>query len=126
MSSTRKLPEKRSKLEEPELAFEEPERVPEGKASLSQIHTFISENYTNPDSYRAKEIAEQYKVDRAVVECVLKYYLPLELKVKMSDEIKKDHKKLVKELGRQGILLDKQEIVMEEDTDVKKLEPGKT
>ena len=123
--SSRKLPERRSRQEEPELAFEEPERVPEGKASLIQIHEFINEYYVNSDQYKARDIAEQYKVDSAVVEQVLKYFLPLELKVKMSEEMKKDHKKLAKEFGRQGIMLDKAEIITD-DSDMKKLEPGKT
>ena len=124
-SSSRKLPEKRTKLEEPELAFEEPARVPEGKASLTQIHEFINEYYLNADQYKAKDIAEQYKLDSDVVEQVLKHFLPLELKVKMSEEFKKDHKKLAKELGKQGILLDKAEI-MTDEIHTKKLVPGKT
>lgn len=124
-ASSKKLPERRTKLEEPELAFEEPEKVPEGKASLSQMHDFINEHYTNPAQYKAKDISEQYKLDSAVVEQVLKHFLPLQIKFKISEEFKKDHKKVAKELQKQGYIVEEPEISVEQ-IDTKKLAPGKS
>ena len=125
ITSTKKLPERRAKVGEPELAFEEPEKVPEGKASITQLHTIINEHYAKSAEYTANHIATEYKLNTAEVEHVLKHFQPLQLKFNLTDKFKKDHKKLTKQLKSQGFISDTPQ-ESTQDMDIRKLTPGKT
>lgn len=70
----RPLPLDRSAVEEFELGYKEPSRVPYGKITLKNALRFISHHQSDPKEYTAEKIAEEYNLSE---EAVSGYYLPL-------------------------------------------------
>lgn len=92
----RSLPENRSKAEPSEYGFPDPDRIPEGKASLRQALGFISQHYMDPTTHTAQVIAEQYKLDVGQVTNVLLHFQILHMHI--PKEMLKKNPKLLQAL----------------------------
>lgn len=61
----RPLPEVRNSSDYPEYGYIEPDitKVTQGKFTLKQAIKFITDHQTQPDVYKAQDIARDYKID---------------------------------------------------------------
>ena len=67
-----------------------------------------------------KQISDEYKLDSAIVEQVLIHFRPLKVEFRLSEQFKKEHKKLTKTLEKQGFISQKPEVT--EEVETKRLE----
>lgn len=63
----RPLPLNRGPVEEFELGYKEPKKVPLGKVTLKSAIQFITNHQMDPKHYNAANIAEQYNLPEDVV-----------------------------------------------------------
>ena len=77
----RLLPEDRRKTAPAEYGFPDPERIPEGRASLRQVLEFISKHHLEPKQNTAETIATDYKLDATQVQHVLKHFQVLHMHI---------------------------------------------
>ena len=75
------MPENRGIVEDPEFGYVEPNNIPEGKCSLRQALEFITSHQDNPAGYTTKDISEEYKLNEAQVQKVIKYFHMLNLRL---------------------------------------------
>ncbi|XP_049880207.1 protein NDUFAF4 homolog [Pectinophora gossypiella] len=75
----RPLPEDRKMVEDYELGFKEPERIPYGRTTLRHAITFISAHQMDPEEATAEKIANEYKLKKEDVDNILKYYKSYEV-----------------------------------------------
>ncbi|XP_043462430.1 protein NDUFAF4 homolog isoform X2 [Leptopilina heterotoma] len=68
------LPTSRKTFEFEDFNYYYVNNIKEGKCSLQHFQTFLSKNAENRKTYTADIIAEQYNLDKKVVENILKYY----------------------------------------------------
>ncbi|KAG7213137.1 hypothetical protein KM043_002452 [Ampulex compressa] len=73
------LPQSRQNVPEFEFGVFEPNVVPEGKCTLRHAATFISQHKQDPVEHNIDNIALKYKLDKKVVENVLKHFKIFEL-----------------------------------------------
>jgi len=66
--------------------FYEPTVIPVGKCSLKQTLTFISQHKHDPIKYNSENIASEYKLDKKVVDDILKYFKLYVIKSEKQDE----------------------------------------
>ncbi|XP_078035285.1 NADH dehydrogenase [ubiquinone] 1 alpha subcomplex assembly factor 4 isoform X3 [Augochlora pura] len=74
VTSTRPLPGKRADAEEYDFSYYDASHTPEGKCSLNQALTFLTNHVQSPDVYTVDKIAAEYKLDKNVVESILKHF----------------------------------------------------
>ncbi|KAK7107039.1 protein NDUFAF4 homolog [Littorina saxatilis] len=79
--SDRSLPEDRNKNTPAEYGFPEPERIPEGRASLRQVLGFISQHHLDPRQNSPEKIAMDYKLDPAQVKKIVQYFQTLQMHI---------------------------------------------
>ncbi|XP_031846090.1 NADH dehydrogenase [ubiquinone] 1 alpha subcomplex assembly factor 4 [Nomia melanderi] len=78
--SSKLLPQRRYNLREAEFPYENIGRIPEGKCSLQDALYFIHMHSDDPNKYTVEQIATEYKLDKQVVENILKYFvIPISL-----------------------------------------------
>lgn len=65
--SSRPLPLDRGAVQEFELGYKEPSRVPYGKVTLKSAMQFITNHRHNPVEYSVERIAEQYSLPEETV-----------------------------------------------------------
>ncbi|XP_070159887.1 protein NDUFAF4 homolog [Polyergus mexicanus] len=70
----RLLPQNRHMIDEYAFNFLEPTTIPVGKCSLKQVLTFLSQHEDDPLTYSSKNIAAEYKIDKKVVDDLLKHF----------------------------------------------------
>ncbi|ESO03917.1 hypothetical protein HELRODRAFT_185592 [Helobdella robusta] len=68
------LPENRSKVEDPEFGYLEPETVREGHVTIKQAMEFLSKHFTDPIKYPVEDIAKDYKLNIEDVRKIVKYF----------------------------------------------------
>ena len=92
------------------------------------MHTFLNEHVSSQRTYTAQQISNDYKLDSAMVEQVIKHFIPLNVQFQVSEKFKKEHKKLTKQLEKEGFITDRptEESKIREVFQPKKIEPGKT
>ncbi|KAL6448895.1 hypothetical protein ACFW04_000562 [Cataglyphis niger] len=71
---SRPLPQNRRAIDEYTFDFFEPTTIPVGKCSLKQVLTFLSQHKYDPATYSSENIAAEYKIDKKVVENILKHF----------------------------------------------------
>ncbi|KYM95233.1 PREDICTED: protein NDUFAF4 homolog [Cyphomyrmex costatus] len=70
-----KLPQSRQSSENNfVLEFCEPTVIPMGKCSLKQALTFLLQHKRDPITYSSESIASEYKMDKKVIDDILKYF----------------------------------------------------
>lgn len=67
VKESRPLPQSRYSIEEYIQDLSEPTVIPEGKCSLRQALTFISQHKNDPTIHSSENIAAEYKIDKKVV-----------------------------------------------------------
>ncbi|XP_025263488.1 protein NDUFAF4 homolog [Camponotus floridanus] len=73
MREPRLLPQNRI-TPEYSLDFFEPTMIPAGKCSLKQILEFIMQHKHDPVTYNSENIAVEYKIDKKIVDDILKHF----------------------------------------------------
>ncbi|XP_019696790.1 protein NDUFAF4 homolog [Harpegnathos saltator] len=68
------LPQNRYNISDLNLDYYEPAVIPEGKCTLNQALTFISQHKTDPIKYNSENIAVEHKIDKEVIDDVLKHF----------------------------------------------------
>lgn len=71
----RPLPLDRNPVEEYELGYKEPTKVPLGKVTLKDAIKFISSHQLKPEKYTVTKIAEDYKLPEESVSESLAFFL---------------------------------------------------
>ncbi|KAL8591798.1 hypothetical protein ACOMHN_047058 [Nucella lapillus] len=89
----RAMPEDRQKIMPAEYGFPDPEKIPEGRASLRQMLEFISLHHLHPAENSVEKIAADYKLDVTQVRNILKYFQTLQMHIP-SEMLKKNPKLL--------------------------------
>lgn len=84
----RPLPELRSSDDYPEYGYVEPDvnEVPRGKFTLKQAIKFITDHQSQPDAYKAQDIARDYKIDVRTAENVVKHFSMFDFHVPKQSE----------------------------------------
>lgn len=80
----RPLPQFRNQVEDFELGFKEPDRIPYGRTTLRHAINFIGAYQLNPKDATAEKIASEYKLKEEDVESVLKYFKTFEVYIPKS------------------------------------------
>ena len=99
---SRPLPVDRLKGKETEFGFAEPKFVPPGKVTLRQATDFINKSHTEPEKYTVAHISQEFKLDEATVENILKNFQVLQIQipdVKLLKESNKSTSTATKFLG---------------------------
>ena len=96
VKSERSMPEDRRPVVPAEFGFPDPERIPEGRASLRQAMEFITQHKLDPEHNSAEKIAMDYKLDPTQVQHVLSYFQTLQMHIPQA--ILKKNPKLLKSL----------------------------
>lgn len=80
--TTKKLPQSRA-IPQMESMFgpDEPERIPEGKLTIRQTLELLCRFQSEPDKWTSEALCEEYKLDSATMENVIKYYMAFNLYV---------------------------------------------
>lgn len=75
MKESKPLPQSRHSWENDSI-FDpyEPTMIPVGKCSLKQALTFLLQHKRDPVTYNSENIASEYKIDKKVVDDILKYF----------------------------------------------------
>ncbi|XP_032675043.1 protein NDUFAF4 homolog [Odontomachus brunneus] len=68
------LPQNRQSITEFSIDFYEPAVISEGKCTLRQAFTFISQHRDDPIKYNSENIAAEYKLDKKVIDNILKHF----------------------------------------------------
>jgi NADH dehydrogenase [ubiquinone] 1 alpha subcomplex assembly factor 4 len=74
LTKKQRLPVDRSKTEDDEFGYLEPEVIRPGRCSIRQALKFIGDHYTDSSLHTAEGIAKDYKLDRIHVENVLRHF----------------------------------------------------
>ncbi|XP_068625074.1 protein NDUFAF4 homolog [Battus philenor] len=75
----RPLPQDRKQVEDFEMGWKEPERIPYGRTTLRNTLEFLESHQLNPEEVTASKIAFEYKLKQEDVESILKYFKALEI-----------------------------------------------
>lgn len=75
----RPLPQDRAQVQDFDLGFKEPERVPYGRTTLRHTLEFMESHQMNPEEVTATKIAYEYKLKEEDVEVILKYFKTYEI-----------------------------------------------
>ncbi|KAM0728700.1 Protein NDUFAF4-like protein [Formica fusca] len=86
----RPLPQNRYTIDEYTFNFFEPATIPVGKCSLKQVLTFLSQHKHDPLTYSSENIAAEYKIDKKVVDDILKHFKLYVTMIPKSEEILED------------------------------------
>lgn len=73
-TSNKALPVNRSPHAPFEYGVHEPKEVPHGKCTLRQALAFITQHKTNPTECTPESIAQEYHLNKQIVENILKYF----------------------------------------------------
>ena len=111
--SKRALPEYRGVVEDQEFGYLEPSYIRPGHFSIRQSLDFISRHQATPNTYKASDIAQEFKLDIDVTTDVLKYFQTFQIQLP---------KELVKKLGQGGVPGSNERVLTKPD--VQTLEPG--
>uniref|UniRef100_A0A2S2PJM5 Protein NDUFAF4 n=1 Tax=Schizaphis graminum TaxID=13262 RepID=A0A2S2PJM5_SCHGA len=69
-----KLPQNRMQEFNSPFAIEEPENVPTGRYTLTQITECIADHYKDKQMYTSQVLADRVKIDKKLMDNILKYY----------------------------------------------------
>ncbi|XP_025204096.1 protein NDUFAF4 homolog [Melanaphis sacchari] len=69
-----KLPQNRTQDLNSPFTFEEPEHVPPGRYTLTQITECIADHYKDKKMYSSQVLADRVKIDKKLMDNILKYY----------------------------------------------------
>ncbi|KMQ92403.1 protein ndufaf4-like protein [Lasius niger] len=74
MKEPRSLPQSRYRPDEHTFDFYEPTIIPVGKCSLKQALKFIWQHKHDPVTHNSENIAAEYKIDKKIIDDVLKHF----------------------------------------------------
>ncbi|CAI6368539.1 unnamed protein product [Macrosiphum euphorbiae] len=72
--SKTKLPQNRVQEFNTAFTFQEPENVPAGRYTLTQITECIADHYKDKQMYTSEVLADRVKIDKKLMDNILKYY----------------------------------------------------
>lgn len=73
----RPLPANRSAVEEYDLGYKEPSKVPLGKVTLKSVMKFLTEHQVDPKKHNSTKIAEEYLIPEEAVSKLFYFYLKM-------------------------------------------------
>ncbi|XP_014481670.1 PREDICTED: protein NDUFAF4 homolog [Dinoponera quadriceps] len=73
-TAEKSLPQSRRNRDEFNMDYHESTVIPEGKCTLKQALTFISQHREDPIKYNSENIAVQYKIDKGKIDEILKHF----------------------------------------------------
>ncbi|XP_022166554.1 protein NDUFAF4 homolog [Myzus persicae] len=73
-TSKAKLPQNRAQEFNTAFTFQEPENVPPGRYTLTQITECIADHYKDKKIYSSQVLADRVKIDKKLMDNILKYY----------------------------------------------------
>ena len=89
-SSQSKLPQSRARVEDPEYGYLEPSIITEGRCTIRQALSFISNHAADPMKHTSDSIALQYKLDKRQVEQTLKHFQMLWIQTSLKESSKSE------------------------------------
>jgi len=72
--SKSKLPKSRAPVPSSSFFVEEPENIPPGRYTLTQVVECIADHHRDKEIYTAQVLADRIKIDKKLMENILKYY----------------------------------------------------
>ncbi|KAL6264381.1 hypothetical protein P5V15_004493 [Pogonomyrmex californicus] len=94
VKESKPLPQNRQSFYD-DFLFESCEYIPVGKCSLKQVFMFLMQHKRDPITYSSENIASEYKLDKKVVDDILKYFklyiivTPKDMTEKLEDPFQK-------------------------------------
>ncbi|EEZ98853.1 protein NDUFAF4 homolog [Tribolium castaneum] len=88
INPNRPLPLNRQQVEDFEYGVKEPEKIPEGRASLKQVLKFVTDHQHDRRLHSVEAISKEYKLPEEITKNVLKYYKVFEVYIPEQRRVK--------------------------------------
>lgn len=81
IAPTKRLPQERKGWDGYEYGFDEPAKIPKGKASMRQILEILNSYETRPSEYTPEKLAKDYNLEVEDVSSLLKHFKPFQVHI---------------------------------------------
>lgn len=89
IETRRKLPRERKGWDGYEYGYEEPDKIPQGKASMRQVLDILNAYETKPSINTPEKLAAEYNLNLQDVQNLLKYFKPFQVYIPKKEKKEK-------------------------------------